>query len=209
MNYDYLKRLQSYDPEIIQDFRLSKKSTAIPPELQKFILQLEAVMEIRADLKTDNISRAAKELCARFPEINFRVARTRVYDALSFFHYNEPVANQVWDNVYADKMEDLARVAMSKGDHATALKCYERAHEYRTKAETRIRAEDIKPPVFIVSNKMNIETLGFKNKNLKEVARKASEGAYHEMISKLNITKEEKRSILKDLSIEVDYEDAE
>lgn len=197
----YLQQIETLPAEIIQDFRKTGKSLAIPKEIQQFIKEVDSVIQIKETEKFDNISRIARELMKIYPGINYRVARERVYDAYNLFHVNDSVSNDAWDNIYADKMEDLAKICIAKGKEQTALKAFEKAYEYRTRAESRIRPEDLKAPVFIISMDIKPEDLGFEKSNLKEIARKANEGKYLKMINSLDTDETEKKRLKIDAQI--------
>ncbi|MCD6345993.1 MAG: hypothetical protein J7L96_01095 [Bacteroidales bacterium] len=200
----YLQKLEALPPEIISEFRKTHKSEAIPLKLQELILDMEAVVEIRETDKFDNISRIARELRKRRPQLGWKTALLRVYDALNFFHVNENVSNDVWDKIYTDKMEDLAKLAIAKGKEEVAYKAFLKAHEYRTKAESRIRPEDLKSPVFIISPTIKPEDLGYEKASMMEISRKANEGKYIKMIDSLPISEIEKKQIYEDAGIDIE-----
>lgn len=201
MSYDYLEKLNQFAPEIIRDFRKTHKSSALPAEMQQFIIEIETVLEIREDIKTDNISRIAKELNKRFPQMHFDTARSRVYNSINFFHVNSNVSNKAWDSLYADKYEDLAKVSLAKGNEITAKLCYDKAYELRTRSESGFTSEDFKKPIFIITNRLVAEEIGFGKKNLKEIARKAQDGQYISLIKGLEISKEDKETLLNDAGL--------
>ncbi len=198
---NYLQQIEALPFEILQDFRKTGRSLAIPAELQQYILELDAVMQIKETEKFDNLTRIAKELIIRFPHLQLRSARERVYDAYTIFHVNDTVSNETWDNIYADKMEDLAKLCIAKGKEEIAFKAFEKAHEYRTRNENRIRPEDLKAPVFIISIHIRPEDLGYEKGNLKEIARKSNEGHYIKLINSLNTEPSEKKRLLNDAGI--------
>lgn len=200
----FLQKLEALPLEIIVDFRKTGTSEAIPAKLQNFILDLEAVLEIKETEKFDNISRLARELRKRRPHLEYKTALQRVYDALNFFHVNDNVSNDVWDKIYADKMEDLAKLSIAKDNEFVAYRALVKAHEYRTKAESRIRPEDLKAPVFIISSEIKAADLGFEKANMMDISRKASEGRYVKMIDSLPISDDEKKLIYRDAGIDIE-----
>jgi len=199
---NYLQQVEALPVEIIQEYRRTGQSLAIPDDLKQWLLEVDAVIQIKETEKFDNISRIAKELIKRYPKLQFRVARARVYDAYNFFHVNEAISNEIWDNIYADKMEDLAKLCIAKGREEIAFKAFEKAHEYRTRAENRIRPEDLRAPVFIISIDIKAEDLGFGKGNLKEIARKDNDGHYIKLINSLSTDDNEKKRLLNDAGIE-------
>jgi len=201
----FLERIETLPVEIIADFRKFRKSSAIPAELQNYILELESVIQIRDQEKCDNISEISRQLQKKYPHLEFRTCRQRVYDALSFFHIDDNIAGKIWDNIYADKMEDIAKLLIAKGNEAAAIKAYALAHDYRTKAVNRIKPEDLKPPVFLIITKIKPEDLGYERKNLYDIARKAAQGKYVDMIEGLpGVNDEEKKRLKRDAGLDIE-----
>jgi len=188
--------------EIIQDYRKTGKSLAIPKELQQFIKELDAVIEIKQTQRFDNISRLARTLMTRFTHLNFSTAKERVYDAYNLFHVNDTVTEDVWDSVYADKMEDLAQLCVAKGKEEEARRCLKDAHEMRTKSKNKLKAEDFKGNVYIVSIDIKPEDLGFERGNLKDIARRELDGHYRKLINSFdNISDADKVRLYADADI--------
>lgn len=207
----YLERIESLSPEIVADFRKKGKSNAIPAELQDYIRDLEKVIEIRETLKTDNITRLARELVKCKTYLTERTARQRVSDSYNFFFVDDNISAASWDFVYADKMEDLAKLALSKGNEQAAFKAFDKAYYYRQKAAARKDYGDFKPIIMVISNKINIEDYGYQKKSLHKIASKAEAGAYLKMIQGLPTSKEEKQKMIDDADLGeyVDYEELE
>jgi hypothetical protein len=205
----YLERLETISPDIIADFRKKRSSNAIPAELQDYIMDLEKVIEIRDQKKTDNITRIARELVKCRKELTERTAKQRVYDAYNFFHVDDSISSQAWDNVYADKMEDFARLCISEGKAETALKAFRDAYRYRQNAAGKIDPGSFKPVIYIINNRIKAEDLGFKKKNLHKIATKARNGAYVKMIQGLPVDDKEKKKMIEDAGLGeyADYED--
>ncbi len=204
MRESYLSRLEKLDPIIIQEFRRTQKSLAIPDDLQQYIIQISDAFEISKH--EGSVTRAAKEICLRHPNLTLPTAKKRYYDAITYFHVNNNVSNEVWDHYYADKFEDLAKLCLVKHKYEAAGRFFSKSHELRTKESDSINPEDLKPPVFIITDKLSPEDLGFENKNLQEIASKAAQGKYAEIINSLPIDKEEKEKLYRDAGIEdVEY----
>lgn len=203
------QELAKLDPEIIEHFRRTGESEAIGDKLQKYIMHLDRVPELyRHD---SNISRCARKLKDFFPNdnISFNTARQIIYDAINMFHLNNTVKNEAWDQMYADKLDDLARVNIAKGSMKEARLNFVAAHRLRTlRDESQIDEELLKPPTYIITNDIDIVDLGFKKKNLKQIQRKAKDGHYAKLIDSLNIEKEEKDRLKRDANIEdVEFEE--
>lgn len=203
----YLSKIETLPAEVIAEFRKTRHSLAIPPKVQQYILDLDSVMEIRDTEKHDNLSRVARALIKARPHLDFWTAMARVYDALSFFHVNDNISNDVWDKIYADKMEDLARLAIVRGNDAIAFKALTKAHELRTRSESRIRPEDLRAPIYIISAEIKPEDLGYEKESLMKISKKYTDGEYIKLIDRLPVTDEEKKRLYHDAGI--DIEDAE
>lgn len=204
----YLQRLETLPVDIIADFRKKGSSNAIPAELQEYIRDMEKVIEIRDEKKTDNIARLARELVKCRKELTERTAKQRVYDAYNFFHVDDSIASQAWDNIYADKMEDLAKLCIAEGKTETALKAYRDAYRYRQNAAGKIDPGAFKPVIYIINNRIKAEDLGFQKKNLHKIATKARNGAYVKMIQGLPVDEKQKQQMIEDAGLG-DYADYE
>jgi len=202
-----LKLLENLNPDIIADFRKTDRSAAIKPEIQQYIRHMDYAAQIYG--RYSNITTCAKMLIERFPKDNLALitARTRIYDAIEHFHLNSKVSAAAWDNLYADKQDELARLAIEEGDYKTAQKCFDIAHGYRTKnRDASIDPELLRPPIMIYSTDLSATDLGFDKKSMKDIAGKYEEGAYTNLINKLPITYEEKQRLFNDAGIITDAE---
>jgi hypothetical protein len=201
MTTTYLAQLELLSVAIIEGFRKTGKSSAMNAELQQYVLQLDAVIQIKQTERFDNISRIARKLQLKFPKLSFIAARERVYDAYNFFHVNDTVSSDAWDAIYADKMEDLAAICVKDKNWKTAKEAIALAHDYRTKAKSRIKPEDMAGNTFLISGNIQPEDLGFETGNLKEIARKEQDGYYTELINSLNTSDAEKKRLKLDAGI--------
>lgn len=204
-----IDKLEKLDPQIIADFRKRKQSEAIALPLQQYILHLDRAAELHNLL--GNVTKVARELVTEFAEhdLAYQTARQRVYDAINYFHLNNNVKNEAWNNYYADKMEDLARIAVADGNYNTAYKCLDKAHFYRTrKDEALIDPELLDPAVFIVTPDITATKLGFEKHDLRKISKKARDGAYREFIDNLPINIEEKEDLKRDAGvIDIEHEE--
>ena len=96
----------------------------------------------------------------------------------------------------------MTRLAIAQDKLKDAGTFHEKALEYRVKANAELSQSDMQPPIFLISDKMTLDELGFEKKNLKEIARKHSDGFYIELITKLPVDKSDKRRLLYDAGIE-------
>jgi hypothetical protein len=202
----YLERIQILPPETIESFRITGQSTIISAELQDFILQLDA--SARVLRYEGNITRAAQKLRNEFPALNIHTAKTRIYDALNFFHLDAAVSQSVWDNYYADRYEDLFKLCLAADKVEAARRNLDRAYELRSRASAAINPDNIKAPVFIITADLKPEDLGFENRKMYDIARKDEQGQYLKLIDSLNTTDENKKRLRNDAGIqETEFED--
>jgi hypothetical protein len=202
---NYLARIESLHPDIIEYFIETGMSKAIPEDLQLIIKQLSWAVEIWETER--NITRAAKKLkmvirTKQGITMGFMVCKQRIYDAMNYFNVDCNVSNKYWLLDGADKLEDYAKLAVAMDKPLDASKIQQQATEYRLKANSELSLSDMQPPIFLISDKMSLEELGFEKKNLKEIARKHTDGFYLELITKLPVDKSDKRRLLYDAGIE-------
>jgi hypothetical protein len=203
-----IDRFRNLPVEIVQDFRKTGKSQGIPAEIQEYISQVDRAVEIYRF--EGNISRAAKKLQEQFPDISHATARNRIYDSLNLFHLNNTVKNCSWDQYYADKMEDLAKLAIADDNITEARRCFERAHSLRTnKDENAYDPEKLKPVEQIISPDVSHSRLNITQHNLNEIWKKTQEF----ILDLKDVDSKEKERLLAEAAsnlgqpIDVDYED--
>ena len=195
--------------ETLKEFRKTGVSKYIPEDLQRYIIHIDRAIElIRFD---GNVSRVAGKLITEFPldNLNSSTARSRIYDAINLFHVNSTVKNIAWDNYYADKMEDLAKLSIAADDITEARRCYERAHAFRTnRNENDYDPDKFSPKEQIISPDVTVKRLGITEQNLNSMWQKAQK-----FIHEIPIEAKEKMRLLNeaslnvDLPIDTDYED--
>lgn len=202
---NYLARIESLHPDIIEHYIETGMSKAIPEDLQLIISQLTWAVEIWETER--NITRAAKLLKMRVKAkqnitLGLMCCKQRINDSKLYFNVDCSVSNKYWLLDAADKFEDLTKLSIAQDKLKEAGTFHEKATEYRIKANAELSLSDMQPPIFLISDKMTLEELGFEKKNLKEIARKHSDGFYIELITKLPVDKSDKRRLLYDAGIE-------
>lgn len=202
---NYLETLDKLHPDIIQNFLHTGESKGIPSELQLFIKQLQYAAEIHEFEK--NITRAASKLRLRILaeqniNIPLRTCKARIYAALNYFNIDNNVSVKVWENDFADKYHDLARLAIASDDLRTAKSCYDAARQSRIAASEAAARESEWAPVFVISPEITAEQMGFAKQSLKEIAKKNNEGFYLNLIDSLPIDRQERKRLLSDADIQ-------
>lgn len=206
-----LDKLDKVPLDEIAEYRRTGNSQIIPIELQKYITQLDRAVELFR--VNGNISTVAKTIMAEFAndKLSFNTARNRVYDAINMFYLNNTVKNLAWDMYYADKFEDLARVALAADNITEARRCFEKARELKTKHdESAYDPEKLRPAIILVGPDYNNERLGIGKYNKKELWPELQQ-----LIKNVpDIGEEDKTRLLNETALElgidtidIDYED--
>ncbi|MCC8187136.1 MAG: hypothetical protein LIP08_06405 [Bacteroides sp.] len=200
----YLEKLDKLHPDLINTFLTTGHCDGVPAEIQVFLKQLQWAAEIFEYER--NISRASKKLRERIAaqqklQVDVRTCMSRIYAAINYFNVDNNVSVKVWEGVYADKFEDIAKLAALKGDVRSMERCTEKARECRARASEADQADRQWAPVFIISPEITPEELGYKKRSLKEIACKSNKGYYINLIETLPIEKEDKTRLLADAGI--------
>lgn len=201
----YLETIEKLHPDIVHGFLQTGESKGIPEEVQLFLKQLQYAAEIYEYER--NINRAARKLRMRIfasQKIDLAVVtcKSRIYAALNYFNIDNNVSIKVWENDFADKYEDLAKIAIANDDYKTAKACRDAARLCRLSASEAAARESDWAPVFIITPDISVLDMGFENKSLKQIAKKHNDGYYIKLIDSLPIDKAEKRRLFSDADIE-------
>lgn len=201
---DNLEKIGSIHPDVIDEFIRTGKTTVISPELQQIIGQMVFAMQIWNTER--NVTRAAKRLQVRTKaeqgvEININTAKSRIYAALNYFDVDCNVSENVWLRDYANKFEDMVKVALAKGRVDIAERCMDKAKECRLQATAADKQASL-GVVYVMSGDITPEDLGFTSRSKKEIARKANDGIYAKIIDSLDIPEPEKKRLREDAQIE-------
>ena len=201
----YLDSLDKIHPDLISAFLTTRKCDGIPEDVQKFLKQLQWAAEIYEYER--NITRAAKQLRVRInaqQHINLeeRTCKARIYAAINYFSIDNNVSIKVWESNFADKYEDLAKMAAIRRDYKTQKDCYAAALECRRRASEIANADRDLGIVFLITPDITPEEMGFSNKSLKAIAKKHNEGFYIKLIDSLPVEMGEKKRLLRDADIQ-------
>ena len=199
---DRLETLRNFSVEDIQVFLKTRKSEVIPIDMQDYITKMDRCSVI-INTQGANMTLATEELRRCFPDLSYTQARRIYYDALEYFHVDEPVSAAAWDAVYADQYDKLQALAIASGKLAVAQKCIEKSHELRT---TRRQEQDFKwqPPTFIINIAVKPEDLGYKSRKIMDIARRREDAELRQMIGSLETTPAEKQRLLADAGISLE-----
>lgn len=202
MTPDRLETLREYKVEDIQVFLKTQKSEVISVDMQDYIVKMDRCSVI-INTQGANMTLATEELLRCFPDLSYTQARRIYYDALEYFHVDEPVSAAAWDAVYADQYDKLQALAIASGKLAVAQKCIEKSHELRT---TRRQEQDFRwqPPTFVINIAVKPEDLGYKSRKIMDIARRREDAELRQMIGSLETTPAEKQRLLADAGISVE-----
>lgn len=196
-----LQRLREFDSQLVEQFLSDRKSASIPLDLQTYIIRINAVPAI-IHHNVNSMSTVVRELKKQFKDLSYSQARDIYYDAMNFFYVDDAISAEAWDNYYAEKQEQLARLAIELNKVDSASKCFQQARAYRMSAAERIKPGEWKIPVFILSNKIRPEDLNYKSQKIYDIIRKDEEGRYTKMINGLPVTEADKKRLKQDAGIQ-------
>lgn len=211
--------LSKLKPEIVTHFLKTGSSSAISPDTQQWIREIQIAYEVYygdgtvENPEERNIQKASKKiqnrLAAEGKQLSLRQCQTRIYSALRYFNIDATVPDKIWQLDYANKYSDIAKDALADGEYAAAIKATELSQMSREKASEAANLEKDMGVIFIVSNDIDIiNDLGFEKKSLKEIARKHSDGFYHNFINALPIDHQEKLRLKNDAEL-TEFEEVE
>ena len=200
-----IDRLDAIHPDLISAFLTGGKGEGIPVDIQLFLKQLQWAAEIYEYER--NITRAARKLRIRInaeqgERIEERTCMSRIYQAINYFNVDCNVPIKVWENNFANKYEDLAKICAVQRDYKSQKACYDAALECRRRASEVAEADRGLGVTFILSPEITAEEMGFAKRSLKEIAAKHNRGFYLNLIESLPLEKDEKKRLLRDADIE-------
>ena len=201
-----LERLRQLDGDTVRNFMLTRKGDMIAEDLREYILQLNSASSI-IRFQGASLTRVTRALRLEWPAMTYSEARTVYYDALQFFYIDENISAEAWDNYYADRMEDIFRLAVKMNRLDIALKASAKAHEYRTRNRDVIRPGDWQPPVFIVSEDVDFTRMGYRKKSVYEAVRRNEKKQLGRIIGQLPVTDRERERLRSEAGVDAEYEE--
>src|SRR3990172_13173134 len=126
------EKLERLHPDIIKNYFNSGNPSGIPDDVIAYIEKIDKIPELYR--RHASPTRTASELKQLYPDLfpSVNTARALVYLAINHFHLNNNVKNQAWDNLYADRFDELADLEASRGNIEAAKRIYTEAHRLRT-----------------------------------------------------------------------------
>lgn len=206
-----IDKVNSLHPDIIFNFLETGQSKGISNDLQLFIKQIQWASEIWETER--NTTRAARKLRERIlamqdMKISIVACKSRLYQAMEYFHVEHNIAQEIWDRNAADKFEDLFKLAIKQDKLNEAGRFLEKANELRRRANSALNVDDLKLPDFLITNKITSNDLGYPNKKMLDISKKATDGYYTKLINDLPIDEKSKKQLRYDADIQdVDFEE--
>lgn len=156
--------------EQLQSYIMTGKTGEISDELVTYLSHLELVRSLYD--KYESKTAILKVLKSTVYGYSDYAARKIFADALNFFYSDNSVKREVWGNIYADKLDNLALLAIEADDWESARRCFLDAAKIRMGNDdtNTIPAELLdRRPVFYT---LNPEDVGLPNKvNRHKLAR--------------------------------------
>ena len=200
-----LETIDKLHPDLVAQYMSTGRADGIPKDVQLFLKQLQWSAEIYEFER--NITRAASNLRQRIRaeqllDIDVRTCKSRIYAAINYFNIDNNVAIKVWESNYADKYEDLAKLACISKDYKTQMKCYNEAMECRRRAAAIAEADRDMGIIFLIDPRVTPEDMGYESQSIKKIATKNNDGFYLDIIRDLPLESMEKKRLLRDADIQ-------
>lgn len=199
MKEDRLTILKKYSTDDLQQFLQTRTSSVIRSDMQKYILQLDTVARLMHKNRL-SVRELVDQLRKEWPELTVSQARSVYYDALDYYYFDDDSSAKSWDMVYADQLEDLKTLAIAADKYDVAFKCIVKAHELRTKVRES-ETHDWQAPVFLINVNVKPEDLGYESRKVADIARRAEDRKFKDMIMSLETTDKEKERLLQEAGI--------
>ena len=199
MKEDRLTILKKYGTDDLQQFLQTRASSVIRPDMQEYILQLDTIARLMHRNRL-SVRESVEQLRKEWPELTVPQARSIYYDALDYYYFDDDSSAKSWDMVYADQLEDLKTLAIAADKYDVAFKCIVKAHELRTKVRES-ESHDWQAPVLLVTVNVKPEDLGSESRKIADIARRAEDRKFKDMILSLETTDKEKERLLQEAGI--------
>lgn len=193
------------DRDIVNQFLVTRDRAAcgLDPDVADYILEINDAHTLFR--RYPSIFRAAKALI-EMPEhqgLSLSAARTRIADAINYFHSDVSMTADGWYMFYADRFEELATVAREAHDFKTAMNLSAKALDCRIKsAINNINPDAIRFKPQIVSADMEMDRMGIKKQGLIE-----SWNSICDMVDKRELTPQDRQRLKREAARELGIDD--
>lgn len=202
------EKLERLHPDIIRNYFSSGNPSGIPADVVAYIEKIDKIPELYR--RHASPTRTARELMQLYPDLfnTFASARALVYAAINHFNLNSTVKNQAWDNVYADRFDELAYIEVKKGNIEAAKRIFAEAHRLRTlRNDDSIDVDKIGPIVQVISPQVTPEMLDLdENYSLKNMWTDVKAFVKHRI---KGIDNEQQDALLREAAKNLNIQDAD
>lgn len=202
------EQLERIHPEILQNYFDTGNASGIAPEVLTYIEKIDKIPDLYR--KNGSPTRTSRDLMRLYPELftTFKTAQALVYAAINHFHLNATVKNAAWDNLYADRFDELAQIEVKRGNIEAAKRIYADAHRLRTlRNDDAIDTDKIKPVVQVISPEVTPEMLQLDGDyNMKVLWNDVKVFVKHRVT---NISDEQRAAILREAANNLNIQDAD
>ena len=192
-----MNKFENLSPEIIQQILIGKELVNIQPDVVQYVLQLDKASKVFKG----NVTKAANQLREKFPELSFRTAKERVYDAMRYLHAgDDALPAKYWYNYYADYYQQMAELySQTKYLAKYAKSCIDKSLECRIKAAGNdVNPELLKFKEQLISPDVKLERLAIKEENMLQAWNDALE-----MIDSFEISETDKKKLKIETATEI------
>lgn len=202
------EQLERLHPEILQNYFDTGNTSGIAPEVVAYIQKIDKIPELYR--KNGSPTRTSRNLMRLYPDLfnSFKTAQALVYAAINHFHLNSGVKNQAWDNLYADRFDELAQIEVKRGNIEAAKRIYTEAHRLRTlRNDDSLDVDKLRPIVQVISPEVTASMLDIDgNYSLKEMWTDVRVFVKHRL---KGVSTEQEDAILKEAAKTLNIEDAD
>ena len=164
--------------ETIQKALAAGDTTEIPPALVAKAAQIEYINKLF--LKLSSRQSIVEAVRKRWPHLTYRVISSLYAESLTFFHSKNEIKVEVWTQLYADKLDNLANLAVAMNDLKTSKECIKEAATMRGVGKTM----DNTIPKELLVRKRQVYTTDIEQIGLKPIDKKQLSA----FIEKLDLT---------------------
>ena len=128
-----MNEIEGVELEILQQYIDNGRTDNMSAEMAEYFSQLELIRGLHLRLQSKN---SITKLLTQPPySISAYVANKRYIDAINFFYLQNQIKKEAWRNVYAEKLDNLAKAAIltakTTKDWESIAKIYKEAAELR------------------------------------------------------------------------------
>ena len=200
-------KLENIDEKALSEYRATGESQILDNPTKNYIDEVGYAAQL-IHRSSKSIIAIAKNILQMFPSngLTLASAKNRVYDAINYFHLNNNVKNEAWDNYFAlEHFPKLIELALTQKNTELAFKIMIKQHEILTRHD-----EDLYDPLElimkpqIISPELGLDRIGTVEMDLRKLYEKT-----RNLVGKFEISEDEKKRILTETANELNIQDAD